>query len=475
MENNKNRIWGDIFIFGCGIVLAKMVQFFLMPLYTSYMTTDAYGVAELVNSLTELFFPIITVCIYEAAFRFAVDEQFDNKIIVNIAVKILIISFACVTVLAVVVQKFFYYQYTFHFLFILYALSLKTVVAYYIRGKGLTKEFAISGVINAFVMAISSIVMLIFFSWGVDGYLLSIGVAYICAAIYLIIKGKVYKEISLRMEIAKENTRMLLKYSLPLIVYNIIYSVNTIAGRYILLWYANSEMVGIYVAAIKISAVINAMQQAVYSAFQFTSASAYMSNEKERYYSKMNNLFTTLYCILGSFMICITPLLTKITLKNEFVEAEKYLPIIMLGAIINCVSSLFGAMYSTYKITNKQVPVSIIGAGLNVFFCIILIPKFGIWGACLGSFISNLGQAIYKMADVTRTCKLQIKWSTLLFNFLLLTIQTMVMSKNSEIKNSISFLLFLLIVGGACYWWKSELLEQLRRRRKCNCEDRRIN
>lgn len=466
MQTSNYRIFSDILIFGCGIVLAKVVQFLLMPLYTYYMTVETYGVAELINSLTELFFPIVTFCIYEATFRYAVDEHFDNRIIINVATKVLTLSFLCASIITVIIQKFICYQYTYQFLFILYTLSLKSVAAYYVRGKGLSRVFAISGFINALILALSNVTFIVFLSWGINGYLLSIGIAHICTTIYLVLFGKIYKEFSLKLKISKEDVYILLQYSMPLIWFNILYWVNTIAGRYILLFYTDSETVGIYVAAIKISAVINAMQQAVYAAFQYSASFEYRNANKERYYSKINNTFTTLYCTLGSLMICFTPLLAQITLKKEFDVAEKYLPVIMFGAIINCISSLFGTMYSTYKVTKKQVPVSIIGGILNVLFCVLIIPKYGIIGACIGSFMSNLGQAIYKMLDVTKLCGLQIKWKVIVINFFLLAYQTIIMSGNSDKRNMYCIFLLVLILVCNGYWWREEINNLIKNRKR---------
>lgn len=86
------RLLFDTLIFILGTVLAKMIQFFLMPLYTTYMTTNMYGSAELINNLSELFLPIVTLCIYDAVFRFAVDKRYNNTIIVKIGAKILFFS-----------------------------------------------------------------------------------------------------------------------------------------------------------------------------------------------------------------------------------------------------------------------------------------------------------------------------------------------------------------------------------------------
>lgn len=460
-DNKYSQLFGDIFIFIVGTVLAKAIQFFLMPVYTSYLTTETYGVAELINNLSELFFPIITLCIYEAAFRFAVEDNYDNSVIATITTKLLLISTLVGIFVACIGNWVFRYQYSFHLVFILYALSFRMTAAYYVRGKGLSKVFALSGVINAFILGICNVILLIKIPLGVHGYLLSIGIAYTVTAIYLYIRGGIYKEVAIFSRSNFNDVKVLLKYSSPLIFYNILYWVNTISGRYILLWFTNTETVGIYVAAIKISVVINMIQQAIYAAFQLNASREFSEKNKEIYYSKINNLFTILYCSFGAIIICFAHLLAVITLKKDFIVAEKYLPIIMFASVINCVSSLFGAMYSTYKITRKQIPVSIIGAVSNIIFCFLLTPRIGIWGVCIGSLICYFSQAVYKIIDVTKLCKLKIRWKIIAINFALLLIQVVCVGFDTSTGIFLSYFTALIIVIVNCYSYRSEILTLL--------------
>ena len=74
-SNKYLRLLSDVGVFAVGNLLAKLIQYFLLPLYTSAMTTETYGTAELLNNLSEMLFPIVTLAIYEAVFRFAVDPD----------------------------------------------------------------------------------------------------------------------------------------------------------------------------------------------------------------------------------------------------------------------------------------------------------------------------------------------------------------------------------------------------------------
>ena len=58
MNQGAKQLIKDIFVFSMGTVMTKLIQFLLMPLYTSSLTTESYGAAELVNNLAEFFYPI---------------------------------------------------------------------------------------------------------------------------------------------------------------------------------------------------------------------------------------------------------------------------------------------------------------------------------------------------------------------------------------------------------------------------------
>lgn len=441
-------LMSDIIIFMIGTVLAKAIQFILMPLYTTYMTPEAYGIAELTNNLSELFFPIATLCIYEAAFRFAVDPQFDNNSLAYAVSKVMAKSTIAGLFVAVFAKFVLHYEYAFFLYFILYAYSIRMCVAYFVRGKGFSKVFAISGIVNAMSLGILNLIFLVLLDGSVKGYLISIGLSYGISTLYLIVRGDIIKDIS-ASPIKKDGLQVLYKYCVPLIFYNVLYWFTTISGRYILLYFTDASTAGKYVAAIKIAAVVNMVQQAVYAAFQFNSSRAFTETHKEGYYTDITNLFITLYCTFGAVIICFTPVIAKLTLKNTFYDAKIYLPIIMMTAVINCISSLLGTMYSTYKKTQRMVGVSIVGALINLCLGLLLTPYIGIWGVCIASTLCYLSQVIYKFIDVRKFCNIRYHWRMIIPNIILLSMQVVAMSvfKRYELMTSMLLTLIILIIN----------------------------
>ena len=95
MKDKYKTLVSDTAIFALGNLLIKLIQFFLLPLYTIYMSTAEYVVAELTNNLAELLLPIFSFCIYEATFRYVMDKGISEKSVLYNSLLLLIINSLC--------------------------------------------------------------------------------------------------------------------------------------------------------------------------------------------------------------------------------------------------------------------------------------------------------------------------------------------------------------------------------------------
>lgn len=427
VQNKYVRMLVDVIVFGVGMVLAKIIQFFLMPIYTSYMSAESYGQAELVNNLSDLFFPIVTLCVYKASFRYAVNSQFTQGEVIKSSLRILFSSSLIGLMIVFFIDAIWKYEYAWYLYIILYTYSLKMLLSYYVRGKGYSKVFAISGIVNALALVAFTAYFVIYANRGETGYLLSICLGYIVTVVYLFVAGKIYKDVrNTKVNISCEKSQV--SFGLPLIFYNIGYWFTTMSGRYVLLLFTDSKQVGLYVAAIKISAVINMMQQAIQLAFELNASKEYANSDKEKYYSKLCNIFSSIFFIVGAIVIAVSSILSAITLKKEFIYAQVYLPIILLASIVQCLSALYGTMYIVYKRTKESVPNSVLGTIINLGFSILLTPKIGIWGVCIASLLCYLSQLIYKLHDIKKFCALRIQYKAIIISFLLLLVEMFCMT-----------------------------------------------
>lgn len=426
MKGKSNTsLVSDILIFTAGTVLTKVVQFFLMPLYTSFMTADTYGIAELINNFSDFLLPVATLCVYEAAFRFAVDGHHDNRRVITAAWKLLSCSAAAGLLLATLLR--FSWRYSYYFFLILYAYAGRTVCGYYVRGKGLSVVFSLSGLLGAVLTAALNIFFLAFLGMKISGYLLALGLSHLGSMLYLFFAGRIYSEIRWR-----EDSRLILKslltYSAPLILYNIGYWLTTLSGRYLLLWMTDAETVGIYAAVIKIAALLNMFQQAFYAALQLNASRKFGDKGQEDYYSEIFQYYLGILMPCASAALCCTPLLAVFTLRNGFYAGRVYLPLIIYASIVDCLFCFFKSMYTVYRKTARTIPSIAIGAVVNVGACLTLIPRLRIWGVCTATLLCFLSQSLYRAVDVSLFTGIPIPWKRVLSELALLGVQTYLLS-----------------------------------------------
>lgn len=136
MKDKYKTLVSDTAIFALGNLLIKLIQFFLLPLYTIYMSTAEYVVAELTNNLAELLLPIFSFCIYEATFRYVMDKGISEKSVLYNSLLLLIINSVVFFLFVFVINFELAFEYSFYLFFITMTYALRLNFAGFVRGIG---------------------------------------------------------------------------------------------------------------------------------------------------------------------------------------------------------------------------------------------------------------------------------------------------------------------------------------------------
>ena len=70
MVDRNKELAVNTAILGIGQLIPKFLAILLLPLLTSYLTTDEYGNYDLILSIASLLIPIVTMQIQQAVFRY---------------------------------------------------------------------------------------------------------------------------------------------------------------------------------------------------------------------------------------------------------------------------------------------------------------------------------------------------------------------------------------------------------------------
>ena len=84
----------NIIQFGLSTFLPKAITFFMVPLYTYCMSTEEYGVVDLLNSTVQLLLPFVTLQVQDAVFRYSLDKECRPADVFTIGIRDLCIGTA---------------------------------------------------------------------------------------------------------------------------------------------------------------------------------------------------------------------------------------------------------------------------------------------------------------------------------------------------------------------------------------------
>ena len=444
--NSKYKVLAsNTVIFAIGNILVKLISFFLMPLYTSVLTTRQYGVAELLNNTIEIVFPLATLCIVDALYRFSIDKDADHSALFVNSIVVVLLGDSIVVIASLIWYLVIGYEYALHFLLLYITSTFYRITVQFARGLGHVKRFAFYGILNSLLLVFANVILLIVFNGGVAAYLLSFSVGYGVSGICAIISSREYQFLRFKKFNFKKLKGML-QYSLPSIPNMLSWWVNSLSDRYIILYFWGSDIAGLYTAASKLPAMINLVTSIFQQAWQYSTAVEINSKNNKTFFS---NIFRgyTYFCVLAcAGIICVNKLICTILLQTDFYMAWKFVPFLLLAATFGCMGTYFGAFYNAVK-NNRMLMVStLIGAIGNVIFNFILIPKYGGIGAAVATAISYFAITMIRMIDVCRFIELNINIKRFIFQFGLLFISVMFGCLSGTISIIIPSIIFIGIL-----------------------------
>ena len=149
MEINKKSTSKALFkntgIIAIGQISTKIVNFFLLPLYTALLTTEEYGLVDLLITYAGLIAVIVGLQVFQAVFRFLVTIRENKKecataisSIVLFTVLILIVY----TAIFVPISKFITVKYSWFLLVYVVSNILLQTFSSIVRGLGDNIQYA---------------------------------------------------------------------------------------------------------------------------------------------------------------------------------------------------------------------------------------------------------------------------------------------------------------------------------------------
>lgn len=441
---SKNTILFTIANFG-----TKFISFIMVPLYTAVLSTNDYGVVDLVNTTVQLLIPVLTLNIQDAVLRFSLDKHYCKNTVITIGMRVIGIG-STILLVALLILKYLniitigndYIIY----LFLSFLLGvLNNNLNMYLKAKDKVKYITIFGVLNTLITCSMNVILLLFVKMGINGYMISLISGTLVADIGMFIFGKVYKDI----EHGKANklvVQAMLAYSTPLIINSISWWINNASDRYILSYYKGSSVNGIYSIAYKIPTILSTVQNIFYGAWSISAITQFDKNDEDGFIGNVYSAYSAMCIFACSIIMTFNVVLAKILYAKDFYQAWEYVPFLLVGTYFNGLGLFDGCIFTAVRNTKLISNTTLIGALTNTVLNFILIPQYGAIGAAFATMIGYFFTWLIRSITLRKIIIMKVNWKNQFLSLIIIFIQGFVGTLNESVLPQIPFMIIITLL-----------------------------
>lgn len=413
------KLFKNTIIISIGKACTQLITFILLPLYTGILSTDEYGIVDLLNTLVFLIAPIITFQIEQAIFRNLIESRNDEektKEIISSGLITVFFQIFLFLIIFILISPLIKNEYKYFLTATVITYTISSIFLQISRGLGDNKKYSIGSFLNAFFTIVFNVLFLVVIKLRVTGMLLGTLFGHTICIVFLFIVLKLYKYISFK-SYDKNIVKKLLKYSVPLIPNAISWWIFGSSDRLIVSTSLGLSMNGILSAASKFSGVYTTCFN-IFDIGWIESISLHINDlDIEDYFNKTLNTILKLFFSLAIGIISFMPFVYPIMINESYSFGYKLVPILIFGAFFNVVQGLIAAIYSGKKDTKSIAKTSIVAAILNIIIHLSLLKIIDLYAAAVSTLASFMIIALYRLYDVNkRYLKIRIDKKIMLYS-----------------------------------------------------------
>ena len=370
---------------------SKILTFFLVPLYTSALSTAEFGTFDLINTTVNLLVPVLTLNIAEGVIRFALDKDADQQAVFTVGVRYTLIGTAIVTVLLLLARGLgIFPEITewwpmFLAMYVCYAFAV--IVSNEVRGLDKMREIAVAGVIGSVGTIALNIILLLPLHMGLLGYFIATVGGSLAQTGYLTVTAKLWRYVKPSAPVHDFRLSMR-KYSTPMMANSVAWWVNNVADRYVVTAFCGVAENGIYAVATKIPSILDVVQIIFNQAWILSAVHEFDPEDKDGFYRKT-------YCMYGfvmvgacSALILLDRPLARFLYADDFFAAWRFVPFLLLSIVFGALSGHIGGVFAAVKDPHPYATSTAIGACVNIAINLVIVPLMGPLGAAIATAIS---------------------------------------------------------------------------------------
>lgn len=421
----KNNIFKSTAIYFVGNVLAKIILFFLLPLYTKYIPSADMGYYDtavaIVTFMSNVLFLDIGSAIMRFAFEYKQDLETTRKIPISTGMSIFLFSTLIYILISLVVGLTVDIQYVFWVAMYGLAASIQNLYSYLSRTYGYNSLFAVSGVVNTLVHVLTNILFIIVLKWDYRALYISAVIGMLSGVLVLEVKVRLFSKLKLKFFDKALFIRML-KFSLPLCINSVAFWLLSSSNKLIVSFLLGTEATGYLSIANKFNQVLFLVSTCFQLAWQELAFSR--NNKLEagtgEFYTKAMDLYTRI--LICGLLLCIPLIQLGLTIFPSFIDPSYndsiiLIPLALVGTVMSIICTFLGSIFGGLKKTNVIFVSSMAGAIVNIGLIYGLIQAgMGVMAANIAFMVGFFVAVVIRMLFLYKEIKMKFKvWNLLVF------------------------------------------------------------
>jgi O-antigen/teichoic acid export membrane protein len=382
-------------VYGLGGLVARILATVLLPLYTHYLPTDAYGHVEIVTATAAVLAIVLQMGISTAFFRFYFDSRGPAGRLT-------------------VVRTSFWFTMAMSTLGLALGVAFAAPVGHWIglghdptlvragavglwaqtnynqltalfRVEERSVQYAVASVVNVLVTVAAMVVFVAVFHWGAVG--LVVGNFTGTLAVYLGLLA--YRREQLGLEFDRELFRRMQHFGLPLVPSALALWAITWVDREFVAWYKGTSQVGVYSVAVKIASIITFVMVAFRTAWPAFAYSIEDDREARRTYSFVLTYLLAAVSWVALAVGGLAPWWVRLlTSRPGYLRAEKGVALLAFSFALYAGYTVLAIGSGRARRTQLNWVVTGAGAAVNVGLNFWLVPAYGFVGAAVATLVA---------------------------------------------------------------------------------------
>lgn len=449
MKESRNKyLLKNTLIFTIGNIGSKLITFFLIPLYTGVLSTTEYGITDLVNTISVVIVPIITLNISESVMRFALDRDADKDRISQIGTMVLLIA-SIIGIIIIPICSLFKQVADYRIYVYFYIISSAACQLYLadLRGKELLIQYSIGNIVLTLFTAVFNILFLLILHRGTAGYLEAYILANFITAMYALGTGKGYRSFNLKKsKIDIDKMKEMIQFSIVLIPNAFMWWIMNASDRIMVSSMVGIDANGIYAISYKLPTLVSTITIIFNQAWSYSAIREEGADDEEQYSNIIFKNLTVFVMSMGIVLLAIMKPFLNIYVNQNYYEAWKYTPFLVIGFVFSTLGTFISTSYNVHKDSMGYLLSATFGAGFNIVLNFMLIPIIGIYGAAIATCVSYCMVFVFRLVHTRKYIKYNIHNQEFIIGTILMILEALFMFIDNFYGQVAQFIVCIILI-----------------------------